>query len=163
MILWRRLLFDDLLRINIYAKLRFFVVLLAFDASWCGMRGVTVALPLINPDAANCARTLTLATASNEFPPLPNGVWCHRYAHLWEHPIIWNRKLVFFIYTTSSTVLKALEDLRVDLILGERLDLESTKPEKVKLNERGQRVVRTVKGREVAADLLVCHLRFGFK
>ena len=43
------------------------------------------------------------------------------------------------------------------MILGERLDLESTKPEKVKLNEHGQRVVRTVKGREVAADLLVCY------
>lgn len=48
-----------------------------------------------------------------------------------------------------------MEELEIDLILGERLDVESAKPENVKFNERGQRVVRTLGGREVAADLLV--------
>lgn len=57
--------------------------------------------------------------------------------------------------TSSSAVLKTLEDLRVDMILGERLDLSTTTPEAAKFNERGQRVVRTEKGREVAADLMV--------
>ena len=56
---------------------------------------------------------------------------------------------------TLPTVLKTLEDLRVDLILGERLDLSTTTPEAAKFNEGGQRVVRTEKGREVAADLMV--------
>ena len=53
------------------------------------------------------------------------------------------------------TVLKTLEDIGVDLILGERLDIESTKAENIKFNARGQRVVRTLAGREVAADLMV--------
>lgn len=48
-----------------------------------------------------------------------------------------------------------MEDLGVELILGERLDLESTKPENIKFNARGQRVVRTLTEHEVAADLLV--------
>ena len=48
-----------------------------------------------------------------------------------------------------------MEDLQVDLLLGERLDLESTKPERRKVNSRGQRVVKTLKGREIAADLIV--------
>lgn len=48
-----------------------------------------------------------------------------------------------------------MNELGVDLILGERLDLESTKSDNIKLNASGQRVVRTLTGREVAADLLV--------
>ena len=48
-----------------------------------------------------------------------------------------------------------MEDLPVDLLMGERLDLESTKPERRKVNNRGQRVVKTLKGREIAADLIV--------
>ena len=51
-----------------------------------------------------------------------------------------------------------MEDLQVDLLLGERLDLESTKPERRKVNNRGQRVVKTLKGREIAADLIVSGL-----
>ena len=50
-----------------------------------------------------------------------------------------------------------MEELRIDMILGERLDLTSTTPEAAKFNERGQRVVKTVAGREVAADLLVSY------
>ena len=52
-------------------------------------------------------------------------------------------------------VKKTMEELRVDMILGERLDLASTTSEAAKFNERGQRVVKTVTGREVAADVLV--------
>ncbi|EEB88279.1 hypothetical protein MPER_13967, partial [Moniliophthora perniciosa FA553] len=52
-------------------------------------------------------------------------------------------------------VLKGLESLDVNVILGERLDLCSVNDEPVKLNDSGQRVVRTVKGREVAADLIL--------
>ncbi|ESK97088.1 amid-like nadh [Moniliophthora roreri MCA 2997] len=52
-------------------------------------------------------------------------------------------------------VLKGLESIDVNVILGERLDLRSVNDEPVKLNETGQRVVRTVKGREVAADLIL--------
>lgn len=55
----------------------------------------------------------------------------------------------------SDTVMKAMEDHRIDVILGERLDLSSTSPGSVKSNKLGQRVVRTLKGREIAADLLV--------
>ncbi|EJC99420.1 FAD/NAD-binding domain-containing protein [Fomitiporia mediterranea MF3/22] len=66
-----------------------------------------------------------------------------------------HRLLPRFDYDLHCEVLKTLEDLRIDLVLGERLDLASTRPEAVKVNEQGQRVVRTVKGREVAADLLL--------
>ncbi|KAK1224814.1 hypothetical protein PQX77_012268 [Marasmius sp. AFHP31] len=52
-------------------------------------------------------------------------------------------------------VLKGLESLNVNVILGERLDLTSANDANAKLNERGQRVVRTVKGREIAADLVM--------
>lgn len=48
-----------------------------------------------------------------------------------------------------------MEELQINMVLGERLDLASTTPEAVKYNERGQRVVKTVTGRELAADLLV--------
>ncbi|KAF9257141.1 FAD/NAD(P)-binding domain-containing protein [Marasmius fiardii PR-910] len=52
-------------------------------------------------------------------------------------------------------VLKGLESLGVNVILGERLDMTSVKDEPVKFNELGQRVVRTVKGRELAADYIM--------
>lgn len=52
-------------------------------------------------------------------------------------------------------VLKGLESLNVNVILGERLDLDSADDANAKLNERGQRVVRTLKGREIAADLVM--------
>ncbi|KAG7085379.1 hypothetical protein E1B28_002943 [Marasmius oreades] len=52
-------------------------------------------------------------------------------------------------------ILKGLESLNVNVILGERLDMGSVRDEPVKLNELGQRVVRTVKGRELAADYIM--------
>ncbi|KAL5501244.1 hypothetical protein ACEPAH_9631 [Sanghuangporus vaninii] len=66
-----------------------------------------------------------------------------------------HRLLPRFEYDLHCEVLKTLEDLRIDLILGERLDLSSTLPEAAKFNEFGQRVVRTEKGREVAANILL--------
>lgn len=58
-----------------------------------------------------------------------------------------------WLATFTKTVLRSLEAADVEIILGERLDLESAKSGKV--NDRGQRVVRTMNGREIAADLLV--------
>ncbi|KAG6902060.1 hypothetical protein C0995_004906 [Termitomyces sp. Mi166 len=53
-------------------------------------------------------------------------------------------------------VVKVLETMEnIDVILGERLDMSSVKERPEKLNERGQRIVRTVAGREIAADLLL--------
>ncbi|KAL0565631.1 hypothetical protein V5O48_016390 [Marasmius crinis-equi] len=52
-------------------------------------------------------------------------------------------------------VLKGLESLNVNVILGERLDMDSASDANPKLNERGQRVVRTLKGREISADLVM--------
>ncbi|KAF8196976.1 hypothetical protein BJ912DRAFT_954358, partial [Pholiota molesta] len=49
----------------------------------------------------------------------------------------------------------ACENLGVNLILGERLDLSSVESGKAKINAAGQKVVRTVTGREIAADLLL--------
>ncbi|KAF9030951.1 FAD/NAD(P)-binding domain-containing protein [Hymenopellis radicata] len=52
-------------------------------------------------------------------------------------------------------ILKTLETVGIDTILGERLDLASAKRKPPKLNEKGQRVVRTLSGREIAADLIM--------
>ncbi|KAF9484578.1 FAD/NAD(P)-binding domain-containing protein [Pholiota conissans] len=49
----------------------------------------------------------------------------------------------------------ACEKLDVKLILGERLDLDSVDDGKAKVNAAGQKIVRTVTGREIAADLLL--------
>lgn len=49
----------------------------------------------------------------------------------------------------------------IDLILGERLDLSTIDPKtgtSKSVNAQGKRVVRTEKGREIAADLLVSPL-----
>ncbi|OCB90570.1 FAD/NAD-binding domain-containing protein [Sanghuangporus baumii] len=65
------------------------------------------------------------------------------------------RLLPRFMRELHTEVLKSVEDLSVDLILGERLDMASTLPENTKYNERGQRIVWTEKGREIAADLIL--------
>ncbi|KAF8880312.1 hypothetical protein BD779DRAFT_1549565 [Infundibulicybe gibba] len=54
-----------------------------------------------------------------------------------------------------SEILQALESMNVDVILGERLDLASLEKKPEKRNALGQRVARTLKGREIAADLLL--------
>lgn len=61
------------------------------------------------------------------------------------------------VYMSSLSVLDTLMALNVNVILGERLDMQSTAldGEFLKLTERGQRVVKTVQGREVVADLIV--------
>ncbi|KAL5480617.1 hypothetical protein ACEPAI_1888 [Sanghuangporus weigelae] len=65
------------------------------------------------------------------------------------------RLLPRFMRELHTEVLKSVEDLGVDLVLGERLDMASTLPENTKYNERGQRIVRTEKGRDIATDLIV--------
>ncbi|KAL5501243.1 hypothetical protein ACEPAH_9630 [Sanghuangporus vaninii] len=65
------------------------------------------------------------------------------------------RLLPHFMRELHTEVLKSVEDLSVDLILGERLDMASALPENTKYNERGQRIVWTEKGREIVADLIL--------
>lgn len=58
-------------------------------------------------------------------------------------------------YISSLVVIQVMEDINVNVILGERLDLSSTTQDPPKRNELGQRVVKTVTGREVSADLIL--------
>lgn len=62
-----------------------------------------------------------------------------------------------YLLTIYFSVRSTCEALDVELILGERLDLSSIESGKAKENALGQKVVRTVTGREIAADLLVRH------
>ncbi|KAF9467049.1 hypothetical protein BDZ94DRAFT_1249507 [Collybia nuda] len=67
-----------------------------------------------------------------------------------------DRLLPRFDEAMHAEILKTMETFsNIDVILGERLDLESVNEEPPKRNEKGQRVVRTVKGREIAADLIM--------
>lgn len=59
-------------------------------------------------------------------------------------------------FTKWTPVNKTMTDLGVTVLLGQRLDLRTTLPENAEYNERGERIVRTVSGRVVAADLIVC-------
>ena len=52
-------------------------------------------------------------------------------------------------------VMKAMDGLNVDVILGERLDLAST-DDRTHGTRDGRRIVRTARGREIVADLVVC-------
>lgn len=63
--------------------------------------------------------------------------------------------VMFYTSADCYSVKQACQKLDITLILGERLDLESIEDGKAKVNEAGQKVVRTVTGREIAADLLV--------
>ncbi|KAG5729559.1 Apoptosis-inducing factor like protein [Termitomyces sp. T112] len=66
------------------------------------------------------------------------------------------RLLPRFDEAMHDETLKVLETMEnVDVILGERLDMSSVKEQPVKHNELGQRIVRTVTGREIASDLLL--------
>ncbi|KAG6860328.1 hypothetical protein C0995_012635 [Termitomyces sp. Mi166 len=63
------------------------------------------------------------------------------------------RLLPRFDEAMHDEILKVLETIEnIDLILGERLDTSSVTQN---LNARGQRIARTVSGREIAADLLL--------
>ena len=64
--------------------------------------------------------------------------------------------LLISCQSSSFLVLNSCEALGIEVILGERLDLSSIDPlGKATANQLGQKVVRTVTGREIAADLLV--------
>ncbi|KAF7985476.1 hypothetical protein HWV62_5247 [Athelia sp. TMB] len=65
------------------------------------------------------------------------------------------RLLPRFDPSMHTEIIEALDELNVEVILGERLELESTQEEPPKRNAAGQRVVQTVTGREIAADLLL--------
>ncbi|KAJ7579263.1 hypothetical protein C8J56DRAFT_1030584 [Mycena floridula] len=65
------------------------------------------------------------------------------------------RLLPRFEHEMHLEILKALELSEVDVILGERLDLKCVSEESVKVNAAGHRVVRTMKGREIAADIIL--------
>ncbi|KAJ6632255.1 hypothetical protein B0H10DRAFT_1976725 [Mycena sp. CBHHK59/15] len=58
-----------------------------------------------------------------------------------------SRLLPRFDHAMHTEILQSLESANVDVILGERLDLSSTKP--------GHRTVHTMTGREVNADLIL--------
>ncbi|KAJ8522818.1 hypothetical protein ONZ45_g692 [Pleurotus djamor] len=66
-----------------------------------------------------------------------------------------DRLLPRFKLEMHVEVVTSLEKLGVEVILGERLDLKSVEEKPHKRNDAGQRVVRTTKGRELAADLLM--------
>ncbi|KAF4582710.1 hypothetical protein EYR40_002634 [Pleurotus pulmonarius] len=65
------------------------------------------------------------------------------------------RLLPRFNEEMHTEILASTAKLGVDVILGERLDLKSVEEVPPKRNDSGQRIVRTIKGRELAADLLV--------
>lgn len=48
-----------------------------------------------------------------------------------------------------------MHKLGVNVILGQRLDLNTTLPENAEYNEKGERVVRTVSGQIICAELIV--------
>ncbi|KAK0229565.1 hypothetical protein EDD85DRAFT_957340 [Armillaria nabsnona] len=62
-----------------------------------------------------------------------------------------NRLLPRFEEGMHLEILQSLESLGIEVILGERLDTSSAE----KYNEGGQRVVRTLSGRDVATDLML--------
>ncbi|PBK88257.1 FAD/NAD(P)-binding domain-containing protein [Armillaria gallica] len=62
-----------------------------------------------------------------------------------------NRLLPRFDEGMHLEILQSLESLGIEVILGERLDTSSAE----KYNEEGQRVVRTLSGRDIATDLML--------
>ncbi|PPQ72680.1 hypothetical protein CVT24_012658 [Panaeolus cyanescens] len=65
------------------------------------------------------------------------------------------RLLPRFDEKMHDEILSTCKEIGIELILGERLDLDSIEEGSAKLNAQGQKVVRTVTGREIAADLLM--------
>lgn len=53
----------------------------------------------------------------------------------------------------SSQVLAVMNELGVNIVLGERLDMTSVKPSD--LTKSNEHVVRTLSGKELRADLIV--------
>ncbi|KAG8739616.1 hypothetical protein FRC10_005387 [Ceratobasidium sp. 414] len=65
------------------------------------------------------------------------------------------RLLPKFVQGMHDKIHETMADLGVTVLLGERLDLQTTLPENAEYNERGERIVKTVSGRGVAADLVL--------
>ncbi|KAF8990972.1 hypothetical protein BDQ17DRAFT_1371248 [Cyathus striatus] len=66
-----------------------------------------------------------------------------------------DRLLPRFNEHLHGEVLKYHESVGIDTILGERLDLSSLENGEAKVNADGKKVVRTEKGREISADLIL--------
>ncbi|QRW10316.1 apoptosis-inducing factor 2 [Ceratobasidium sp. AG-Ba] len=65
------------------------------------------------------------------------------------------RLLPRFSVRMHDEINKTMSDLGVNMLLGQRLDIRTTLPENTEYNENGERVVRTVSGRVIAADLVL--------
>ncbi|KAG8683983.1 hypothetical protein FRC08_013964 [Ceratobasidium sp. 394] len=65
------------------------------------------------------------------------------------------RLLPKFVQGMHDKIHETMTELGVTVILGERLDIQTTLPENAEYNERGERIVRTLSGRAVAADLVL--------
>ncbi|TFK38590.1 hypothetical protein BDQ12DRAFT_683879 [Crucibulum laeve] len=65
------------------------------------------------------------------------------------------RLLPRFDEDMHNEIFKSMESAEIEVILGERLDLSTIEGGNAKVNSLGQKVVRTVQGREIAADLLL--------
>ncbi|KAL0949534.1 hypothetical protein HGRIS_009584 [Hohenbuehelia grisea] len=65
------------------------------------------------------------------------------------------RVLPKYTQPMHDEVVKSMKGLNIEVILGERLDLDSTREDPPKRDEAGRRIVRTLAGRELAADLLL--------
>ncbi|KAG9117701.1 hypothetical protein FRC07_007338 [Ceratobasidium sp. 392] len=65
------------------------------------------------------------------------------------------RLLPKFVQGMHDEINKTMEDLGITMLLGQRLDLRTTLPENAEYNERGERIVKTILGRAVAADLVL--------
>ncbi|KAE9397482.1 FAD/NAD(P)-binding domain-containing protein [Gymnopus androsaceus JB14] len=65
------------------------------------------------------------------------------------------RLLPRFDEKMHTEILDTLQASDIQVILGERLDMNSTSDTVIKTNEQGQRIVRTMQGREVVADLIL--------
>ncbi|PPQ85979.1 hypothetical protein CVT25_001678 [Psilocybe cyanescens] len=66
-----------------------------------------------------------------------------------------SRLLPRFDEGMHDEISSSCEAMGINLILGERLDLGSIEKGEAKTNEAGQKIVRTVTGRKIAADLLL--------
>ncbi|KAH7910088.1 hypothetical protein BJ138DRAFT_1009593 [Hygrophoropsis aurantiaca] len=65
------------------------------------------------------------------------------------------RLLPRFDPSIHAEILQSLEDLNVEVITGERLDLQSVRETSGQKAGTGPRIVKTMSGREIAADLLL--------
>ncbi|KAF8601958.1 FAD/NAD(P)-binding domain-containing protein [Ceratobasidium sp. AG-I] len=88
---------------------------------------------------------IQFATDLKDVYPCKNITLLHSRAQLLPH----------FPVAMHNEINNTLHKLGVDVILGQRLDLKTTLPENTKYNEKGERVVRTVSGQVICAELIL--------